>query len=167
MYLRLTPNLLYFLPDLLATFMNSTQVLLLTPLLFQPLFLWLYNNGLNPPVFQGLFEELFRTIYPTIFFENKNKNTLTAHCWETGVLSTSSGPYSHLLPIEVSFWDLLHIENKTSCRNDIGHEFIDNNNMIYLPLYIVTRNVYSTTRELTSWAEINHLNLWRQVITME
>jgi hypothetical protein len=35
------------------------------------------------------------------------------------------------------------------CRNDIGGEWIDNNNMIYLPLQIVTRNVYSTTRELT------------------
>jgi hypothetical protein len=58
-------------------------------------------------------------------------------------------------------------EAKAFCGNDIGHELIDNNNMIYLPLYIVTRNVYSTTRELTSWAEINRPNLWRQVITME
>jgi hypothetical protein len=32
------------------------------------------------------------------------------------------------------------------CGNDIGHELIDDNNMIYLPLYIVTRNMYSTTR---------------------
>jgi hypothetical protein len=38
----------------------------------------------------------------------------------------------------------------TNCRNDIGREWIDNNNMIYLPLHIVTRNVYSTTSELTS-----------------
>jgi hypothetical protein len=39
---------------------------------------------------------------------------------------------------------------REECHNDIGHELIDNNNMIYLPLYIVTRNVYYTTRELTS-----------------
>jgi hypothetical protein len=36
------------------------------------------------------------------------------------------------------------------CRNDIGREWIDNNYLIYLPLHIVTHDVYSTTRELTS-----------------
>jgi hypothetical protein len=36
------------------------------------------------------------------------------------------------------------------CRNDIGREWIDNNYMIYLPLHIVTHDVYSTTHELTS-----------------
>jgi hypothetical protein len=35
-------------------------------------------------------------------------------------------------------------------RNDIGHELIDDNNMIYLPLYIVTHSMYSTTRKLIS-----------------
>ena len=39
---------------------------------------------------------------------------------------------------------------REECRNDIRRELIDNNNMIYLHIYIVTRNVYSTTRELTS-----------------
>ncbi len=34
---------------------------------------------------------------------------------------------------------------REECRNDIGRELIDNNNMIYLPLHIVTRNAYSTT----------------------
>jgi hypothetical protein len=53
------------------------------------------------------------------------------------------------------------------CRNDIGHELIDKNNMIYLHLDIVNCNVYSTTSELNSLAEINRPNLWRQVITKE
>jgi hypothetical protein len=51
------------------------------------------------------------------------------------------------------------------CRNDIGRELIDKNNMIYLHIYIVTRNVYSTTRELTFWAKIDRQSLWGQVIT--
>jgi hypothetical protein len=37
-----------------------------------------------------------------------------------------------------------------NCRNDIGHELLDNNYMIYLPSHIVTHNVYSISRELTS-----------------
>ena len=40
--------------------------------------------------------------------------------------------------------------SEEECRNDIGHELIDDNNMIYLPLYIVTRNMYSTTHKLIS-----------------
>jgi hypothetical protein len=39
---------------------------------------------------------------------------------------------------------------RKECRNDFGHELIDDNNMIYLPLYIVTCNMYSTTRKLIS-----------------
>jgi hypothetical protein len=39
---------------------------------------------------------------------------------------------------------------KEECRNDIGRELIGNNNMIYLHTCIVARNIYSTTRELTS-----------------
>jgi hypothetical protein len=53
------------------------------------------------------------------------------------------------------------------CCNDIRRELIDNTNMIYLHIYIVTRNIDSTTRELTSWAEIDRQNLRRQGITKE
>jgi hypothetical protein len=56
--------------------------------------------------------------------------------------------------------------NSENCVAMLGHELIDNN-MIHLHLDFVTLNVYSTTHKLTSWAEINHPNLWRQVITKE
>jgi hypothetical protein len=55
----------------------------------------------------------------------------------------------------------------SNCHNDIGHELKNDNYMTYLPLYIVTRNMYSTTRKLISRVEINRPKLWREVITKE
>jgi hypothetical protein len=68
------------------------------------------------------------------------------HIWNRNLRLTEMGILSYLRVYELCF----NQTNRLYCRNDIGHELIDDNNMIYLPLYIVTRNMYSTSRKLIS-----------------